>query len=100
MQKFLLSCVRAMALVVGALPRIALAIIGILLMGIGVVTQYVDTIAGNEGRQTFFLQLGEITQRIGLGPWHAVFIYYSPMIFGFLFVAIAARASNRPRITR
>ena len=96
----LIAIFRFLGWVVGILPRVALAIVGMLMMGIGVAIKYGDTVAGNEGRPTFFLQLAETTQRIGLGPWHAVFMYYSPMIIGMLFVAIAALSSNRLRITR
>jgi hypothetical protein len=71
-----------------------------LLIGLGAITQLSDTIAGNEGRPTFFLQLGELTQRIGLTPWDAVFMYYAPLTLGILFVALVAFTGNRPRITR
>ncbi len=100
MRNVLIAFFRFVGWVVGALPRAILAIVGMSMMGIGVAIKYGDTVAGNEGRPTFFLRLAEVTQSIGLGPWHAVFMYYSPMIIGMLFVAIAVLSNNRPRITR
>ena len=78
MRNVLIEILRFAGWVVGALPRAICAIVGVLLMGLGALTQLGDTIAGNEGRPTFFLQLGELTQRIGLSPWDAVFMYYAP----------------------
>jgi len=100
MRNALIEILRFLGWVVGALPRVICALVGFVLMGIGAIIQLGDTVAGSEGRPTFFLQLGELTQRIGLSPWDAVFMYYAPMIIGMLLVASVAFTGNRPRITR
>lgn len=100
MRNALLMVVWAISFVMEAIPRVLTCIGGLLMMAIGAITLLVDAARANEGRLTFFAQLGSITQHIGLAPWYAAYIYFMPIPIGGLFVVLASRMGRRPHITR
>ena len=100
MRNVLLAIVRVISFVMEAIPCVLTCIGGLLMMAIGAITLLVDTARANEGRPTFFTQLGGITQHIGLAPWYTAYIYFMPIPMGVLFVVLASRMGRRPHITR
>jgi len=100
MRNLLLSLARTVVVVLGLLPEIVTAVVGLLLMAVFAVEQLVDARAMDEGRVTFLFQLGTMAQRAGLNPWIGVYMYFAPLILGVLFFVIAARMGHRPRVVR